>query len=71
MFENHFNFFIEKVILDKKNYINNYNKMKMDAEKPVPYSLLASMYGAWEQYQVPAVFYHYLLAVLPQLEKKK
>lgn len=35
------------------------------------YSLLASLYGAWEEYKVPAFYYHYILAVLPHLNKKK
>ena len=39
--------------------------------KGLPYSLLASMYGAWEEYKVPAVYYHYLLTVLPNIDKKK
>lgn len=39
--------------------------------KGLPYSLLASMYAAWEEYKVPAVYYHYLLSVLPNLEKKR
>ena len=39
--------------------------------KGMPYSLLASMYAAWEEYKVPAIFYHYLLSVLPNVDKKK
>ena len=29
------------------------------------------MYAAWEEYKVPAVYYQYLLAILPNLEKKQ
>lgn len=38
---------------------------------PQSYSLLTSMYLSWEEYKIPAVYYHYLLAILPKLEKTR
>ena len=46
--------------------------MKQESQsKPLPYSLYASMYASWEEYKVPAVFYQYLLSILPNMEKKQ
>ena len=45
--------------------------MKAEHIKPLPYSLLASMYACWEEYAVPAIFYQYLLSILPNLDKKQ
>lgn len=34
-------------------------------------SLIASLYAAWDEYKIPAIFYHYTLAVLSKKEKKE
>ena len=44
--------------------------MMNEVGKPVPYSVLSSVYGVWEEYRVPSTFYHYLLTILPHLPKK-
>lgn len=63
-----------------KHHIININKHRKHLAMPtlanppkeqVPYSLLAELYRSWEEYQIPAVFYHYTLSILPNLERKK
>ena len=34
-------------------------------------SMIANLYSAWEQYSVPAIHYHYILAILSKKSKQE
>ena len=62
---------LEIIVCD--SMVSNYNKMRGVSETTLDgrqRSMIANLYTAWEQYSIPAIHYHYILAILAKKSKQ-